>query len=126
MGEVNDRAATHEKTDSRGVARLDVLEGVHYKIEAKIWAGREDVVRSGITDLTQGQVPLHLKFVLSQYEGPLTRSSRAVSGSNHLSRCPYGTVLISITSSTRRLACHCWKRNSGSLSVLRYFGNACP
>src|SRR6516225_2872545 len=38
----------------------------------------------------------------------------------------YGTVLISITPNTRRFACHWWNRYNGSLSVLRYFGNACP
>jgi hypothetical protein len=66
-GEVSDRAATHEKTDSRGAARLDVLEGVRYKIEAKVWTDRQDVTRSGITELTQGQVPFHLKLVLDQH-----------------------------------------------------------
>jgi len=49
------------------VARFDVLEGILYTIEAKIWigsGGEREVARSGAMPLTPGPEPIHLKLVL--------------------------------------------------------------
>jgi len=68
-GGVGDHAATSSDTDASGIARLKVLEGVHYAIEAKVWIGsgeEREVARSGASELTPGTVPIHLKLVLAK------------------------------------------------------------
>jgi hypothetical protein len=69
-GKVGDHAATSSDTDAGGIARLRVLEGVHYAIEAEVWIGRgaqREVARSGVSELTPGNAPLHLKLVLAKH-----------------------------------------------------------
>jgi 5-hydroxyisourate hydrolase-like protein (transthyretin family) len=69
-GEVGDHAATSGKTEANGRAKLDVLEGVAYSVEAKILVGtgaEREVARSGATDLTPGREPIHLQLVLSRH-----------------------------------------------------------
>jgi hypothetical protein len=68
-GEVGDDAATSGMTDGNGLARFDVLQGIPYTIEAKIWVdagGQKQVARSGAILLTPGQEPIHLNLVLSK------------------------------------------------------------
>jgi hypothetical protein len=65
----DDRAAASGETDANGVKRFDVLEGITYVIEAKIWIGSEgerEVARSGAVELTPGSGPIHRKFILSK------------------------------------------------------------
>jgi hypothetical protein len=64
-----DRAATSGETDANGFTQIEVLEGISYTIEAKVWVGSEgqkEVARSGAMELTPGSGAIHLKLVLSQ------------------------------------------------------------
>jgi len=68
-GQVGDRVATSGITDANGLARFDVLEGITYTIEAKIWVdakGQKEVARSGPAVLTPGPDLLHLNLVLGK------------------------------------------------------------
>jgi Carboxypeptidase regulatory-like domain len=68
-GEVGNDATTSGVTDSNGLARLDVLQGIPYRIEAKVWVGtggHKEVARSGAILLTPGKEPIHLKLVLGK------------------------------------------------------------
>ncbi|MGA2273476.1 MAG: carboxypeptidase-like regulatory domain-containing protein [Bryobacteraceae bacterium] len=67
-GEVGGQAAAHGETNAEGIARIEVLEGARYSIEAKTWvgpAGQREVARSGAAELVPGQLPIHLKLVLT-------------------------------------------------------------
>jgi hypothetical protein len=68
-GAVGDRAATSGETDANGLARIEVLQGISYNLEAKTWVGsggQREVARSGVTELTPGSDAIHLKLVLSK------------------------------------------------------------
>jgi hypothetical protein len=68
-GEVGERPAASGETDAEGIARFEVLEGLHYVAEAKVWVGPQEwreVARSGGIELTPGNAPIRLKFVLSK------------------------------------------------------------
>jgi hypothetical protein len=68
-GDVENQPAASGETDANGIADFEVLEGLHYLVEAKIWVGPQDhreVARSGVIDLTPGDAPIHLKLVLSE------------------------------------------------------------
>ncbi len=68
-GDVGDRAAASGETDANGLTRIDLLQGISYSIEAKIWVGsggQREVARSGVTELTPGSDSIRLKLVLSK------------------------------------------------------------
>jgi hypothetical protein len=65
---VGDKVGTSAETDSKGLAHIDLLEGITYAIEAKIWVKNEDkkeVARSGAIQVTPGPKPDQLNFVLN-------------------------------------------------------------
>ena len=68
-GYLGDKPAALGETGANGIAHFDVLEGLHYATEAKIWVGpqeQREVARSGETALTPRDAPFRLKFVLSK------------------------------------------------------------
>jgi hypothetical protein len=67
--EVGNEAATFADTDSKGLAHLDLLEGITYAIEAKIWVNtgnRKEVARSGALQVLLGSEPGQLSLVLDR------------------------------------------------------------
>jgi hypothetical protein len=68
-GEVGDQAAASDETDENGLASLDLLEGVTYNIEGKIWIVTDtsrEVARSGPLSVTPESTPLHLTLIMSK------------------------------------------------------------
>jgi hypothetical protein len=69
FGYVAEHVTESRATDANGIARFDVLEGIPYTIEAKIWTGdseHREVARSGALALTPGPESTHLKLVLDK------------------------------------------------------------
>lgn len=67
--EVSDNVGAHGQTDAGGRTRLDLLEGVTYSIEAKIWVnddGKKEVARSGAIQLTPGTETSQINLQLNQ------------------------------------------------------------
>ena len=67
--EIGDQAAAHGKTGGNGVARFEVIEGVRYTVEAKVWVGDGDhreVARSGASELVPTGEPVRLSLVLNK------------------------------------------------------------
>lgn len=67
--EVGDNVGAHGQTDANGRTRLDLLEGVTYSVEAKIWVkddGRKEVARSGAIQLTPGPETNQLNLQLNR------------------------------------------------------------
>jgi hypothetical protein len=71
---IQDSVGGHGKTDATGHAQLELLEGINYTVEAKIWVGKgsyRKVARSGATQLNVGAAPanliLHLDLRTTSY-----------------------------------------------------------
>jgi hypothetical protein len=67
--EVGDNVGAHGRTDAKGRTRLDLLEGVSYRVEAKIWVndeGQKEVARSGVIQLAPGVETSQLNLQLNQ------------------------------------------------------------
>jgi hypothetical protein len=66
---VGGEPGAHASTDSDGGAQLDLLEGLDYAVEAKIWvepSEKREVARSGVTRVTPGSEPIHLDLCLCE------------------------------------------------------------
>ncbi len=66
--DVGDSTAAGGETDATGRARFEVLQGIDYTVEAKIWVeanGRKEVARSGKVQFTPTSQPVRLDFVLN-------------------------------------------------------------
>jgi hypothetical protein len=67
---VGDEVGAHGQTDANGRTHLDLLEGVTYTVEAKMWVsakGQKEVTRSGAIQLTPGAKTNQLNLQLSQH-----------------------------------------------------------
>jgi hypothetical protein len=53
------------KVDAAGMARLSLLEGIHYSVEAMVWVGRE-VARSGSIELTPESEPILFNLTMNR------------------------------------------------------------
>jgi hypothetical protein len=69
VGGVGDRAAASGDVNAQGLARVDLLQGLTYTVEAKIWTGPKEhrtVARSGPLKLAPGKDHPALNLTLSQ------------------------------------------------------------
>jgi 5-hydroxyisourate hydrolase-like protein (transthyretin family) len=68
--EVGDKPAAYGETDKEGRTQIDVLQGINYNVEAKIWVGtppNKEVARSGALHLVPGADPIQVTLRLTDH-----------------------------------------------------------
>jgi hypothetical protein len=66
-GDIGDANAATGMTDANGIAHVALLQGLTYKMEAKVWVkGKLEVARSEVNQITPSSGPIHLNLVLSK------------------------------------------------------------
>jgi hypothetical protein len=67
--EVGDQPGNQGETDADGRTHLDLLQGIDYAVEAKIWVGtgaKRKVARSGVSRVNPGSEPIQLNLILDK------------------------------------------------------------